>query len=514
VSPASDVQLQEPRSLGHKLEQYAAAVERFLQRHKAAVIVVLGVLYFGGTMLRARGKPFWFDELLTLLAARQPTYSAVIQAARELDLTPPLTDIVAHTVDRLAGSGEIMLRVPAMVGFWIFCLCLFGFAARRVNMFFALVAMLLPFVTSGKAYSFEARSYGMMLGFCGVALWSWQTATLGKNRIWSLLWLALGIGGAVSCHYYAVLIYLPLVGAEAFRSARLGKIDGSIWAAFIAGGVPLLGSLIWVMRVAKANQHAVLYAAFHDYLDYYVMVFGVSFWFIIPALVLCTAWVLVRGDKEKLESLNAPRIPDHELLAATLFLLIPVAAITLAIIVPPHMFVERYALLSIGGFALDTAFLAAHFAGKRLALGMAVAIPVVLIFLFGMTSGRRPLVNPLQKEPLLRAALERGPVVVNDYVSYVQFWYYAPVELRPRLLYLSDEDSSVKYSRIDDIMQLFQRYGVPVINYSDFATPGKEFLLYYTPGFGWVPEKVVDDGASVQVLEWASGKALLQIRLK
>jgi hypothetical protein len=514
VTPAPDLQPQITTSTPLSLEHYAASVEGFLQRHKLAVVAVLSVLYFGGTILRARGKPFWFDELLTILAARQPTYSATLQAARELDLTPPLTDLVAHTMDRLAGSGEVVFRLPAMIGFWIFCLCLFGFASRRVNMFFALSAMLLPFVTSGESYSFEARSYGMMLGFCGIALWSWQTAALGKNRVGSVLGLMLGIGGAVACHYYAVLIYLPLAGAEAFRSARLRKIDKAIWAAFVAGAIPLLWSLLWVIRVAKANQHPVIHATRQDYLVYYVSVFGNSLWFLIPALVLCAAWLLAGGNEAKPESSDPPRIPDYELLAATLFLLLPVAAITLALIVPPHLFVDRYALPSIGGFALVTAFIAAHFAGKRLAPGIAFALPVFLVFLFVMAHGRQPLESPLQKEPLLTVALQRGPVAVNDYVSYLQLWYYAPADERSRLLYLSDEDSAVKYSHIDDIMQPFRKFGVPVVSYEDFATPGKKFLLYFTRGFGWVPERVLDDGGSVQVINWAQGKALLEISVK
>jgi hypothetical protein len=489
-------------------------MERFLQRHKFAIIAVLSVLYFGGTMLRARGKPFWFDELLTLIAARQPTYSATIQAARELDLTPPFTDLVAHAVDRLAGSGEVAFRLPAMIGFWIFCLCLFGFASRRVNMFFALSAMLLPFVTSGESYAFEARSYGMMLGFCGVALWSWQTATLGKNRAAGILLLMLGIGGAIACHYYAVLIYLPLAGAETLRSLRLRKIDKAVWAAFVSGAIPLLWSLLWVMRVAKGNQHPVIHATRQDYLVYYVSVFGTSLWFILPALVVCAVWLMAGGNEEKLELSGPPRIPDHEFLAATLFLLLPVAAITLALMVPPHLFVDRYALPAIGGFALITSFVAAYFAGNRLVPGIAFALPVFLLFLFVMAQGRRPLENPFQKEPLLAAALQRGPVVVNDYVSYLQLWYYAPVDERSRLLYLTDQDSAVKYSHIDDIMRPFRKFGVPVVNYGDFATPGKEFLLFFTRGFGWVPERVLEDGGSARVVNWAQGKALLELRVK
>jgi hypothetical protein len=500
--------------LGPALERHGASLELFLQRHRFAVVAVLSVLYFGGTLLRARGKPFWFDELLTILAARQPTYLATIQAARQLDLTPPLTDLVAHTVDRLAGSGEVIQRFPAMVGFWTFCLCLFGFAARRVNMFMALSAMLLPFVTGGESYSFEARSYGMMLGFCGIALWSWQTAILGRNRVTSLLGLVLGIGGAVACHYYAVLIYLPLISGEALRSVRLRKIDKGIWTAFAVGALCLLWTLLGVIRVSGANPHFVSQATRQMYLTYYVAVFGPALWFAIPTLVLCVAWLLVSGDARERNVSDPTRIPDHELLAATVLFLIPVAAITLALIAPPHSFFDRYALPSIGGFALTTTFVAAHFVGERRALGVAFLLPVFVLFLFAMTHGRRPLENPLQKEPLLAAAVERGPVVVNDYVSYLQLWYYAPAAERAHLLYLSDEDSSVKYSHIDDIMQPFRKFGVPIVNYGDFATPGKEFLLYFTPGFGWVPERVLDDGGSVRAVSWAQGKALLEMHVK
>src|SRR5579871_4349467 len=120
------------QELHSAVERYSRRVTNFVDRHSLAFILILTLVYFTGTVLRARGKPFWYDELLTVLAATQPTFAATIQAARDLDLTPPLTDLVGHVVNRVAGSGEVVFRLPAMVGFWIFCLCLFRFAARRV----------------------------------------------------------------------------------------------------------------------------------------------------------------------------------------------------------------------------------------------------------------------------------------------------------------------------------------------------------------------------------------------
>jgi hypothetical protein len=513
VSPELGIGLQSAALPRVTLEQWSARIEQFLRRHKIALVVLLSLVYFGGSVLRARAKPFWYDELLTVLAAQQPSYGATVQAARDLDWTPPFTDLVGHFVHQLAGSGEVAFRVPSMLGFWVFCLCLFGFAARRVNIFFALTALLLPFVTSGAAYSVEARSYGMMLGFCGIALLCWQWAASERERGWALAGMLLGIGGGVTCHYYAVLIYLPLAGAELFRSWRTRRIDKAIWTIFVLGGIPLLVSLAGMLRVKNANPHPLTVAGRQDFLWYYLTTFETALWFLIPVFLLWAAWLLFRGNDEA-EAGHPFDIPDYELVAAVLLFLVPVAAITLAIVVPPHIFTDRYALLSIGGFALLTSLVAARFAGRRSTLGLAFALPAVGLFLMAMAHGRSPLQNPLQKEPLLQAALERGPVVINDYVAYLQLWYYAPDTVKPRLLYLSDEDSAVRFSNIDDIMQPLRKYGVPIVNYRDFATPQKDFFLYYAPGFGWVPEKALADGGRVEVAGWAQGKALLHIWLK
>ena len=493
----------------------AEGLQRFFERHKLAVVLFLTLLYFGGTVLRARAKPFWFDELLTVLAARQPTFAGVIQGGRDMDLTPPFTDLVGHLVYRLAGSGEIVFRLPAMIGFWVFCLCLFAFAARRVNICFALTALLLPFVTAGGPYSFEARSYALMLGFCGIALLCWQSAASGRKRGLALAGICLGIAGAVSCHYYGVFIYLPLAGAEAFRSFRTRRIDKAIWAAFVLGAVPLVISLIRIVHVTNANQHSVTPVSRQDYLWYYVLTFGTALWFLIPVFVLWSVWLIMGGDSKEPEAHNRIEIPDHELLAALLLFLIPVAAITLALAVPPHIFTGRYALPSIGGFALLTSLLAANFAKAKPVLGMAFLLPALALFAVDMVHPRQPFQNPLQKEPLLAEALEHGPVVVDDYAAFVQFWYYAPEALKPRLLYLSDQDASVEFSHIDDIMQPFQKYGLPVVKYKDFATPGKDFLLYYTTGVGWVTQKVLADGGNIQLVSWNhSDKALFHIQLR
>lgn len=495
-------------------EARCAALERFLTRHQLAVLAILSLMYFVGTSLRARGKPFWCDEIITILVARQPSLTASLQAERAIDWMPPLADVIPYLVNRLMGSGEVIFRLPAMIGFWVFCLCLFGFAARRVSVPFALAAMLLPFATSLEAYSFEARPYGIMLGFCGVALLSWQAAAAaGSKRAVSLAGLALGIAGALLCHYYALMIYLPLAGAEIFRSLRRWKFDWSVWFAFMAGGIPLAASVLKAMHVINNNSHPWSQAHRQDYLLFYTSVFAYSLAFVIPMLIMWTASLAFGGTKEEPAWVCQSSIPDYEVLAAALLLLIPVAAITLALAVPPHIFVDRYAIPAIGGFALLASLLAARFAAGRSAIGITFLVAAILPFAFDLN--KRPTFrNPLSQEPMLEQALRSGPVVVNDFVTLLQFWYYAPEELKPRLLYLSDQDSAMAFSHLDDRAEPYRKFGVPIIDYAGFATPGKEFPIYFTGGFGWVPEKVLHDGGTLTVVQWDQGKTLLRARLK
>ena len=178
---ASQQQTVSAPQTGWRLEPLAAALERSLKRHQIWILAIWTVAYFAGTMLSAMGKPFWYDEILTLLEARQPTLPAAMRALGDVDWMPPANHLTFYLTNQLAGHGEVTFRIPAMIAFWVFCICLYLFARRRVSIFFALTAMLLPYASAFQAYSYEARGYAFMLGFCGIALVSWQAAAEGIN---------------------------------------------------------------------------------------------------------------------------------------------------------------------------------------------------------------------------------------------------------------------------------------------------------------------------------------------
>jgi hypothetical protein len=365
---------------GLGLERRAAVLERFLERYQTWVLGLWSLVYFGGTMVRAHAYPFWYDEILALLEARQLTLSAALSALRQSDWMPPAHHAVLYLTDKLIGHGEVAFRIPAMIGFWVFSICLFFFARRRASILFALLAMLLPYASSFQAYSFEARSYGFVLGFGGIALVSWQAAAEGAGRPWSLVGLAAGVAGATAFHYWAVLIYLPLGGAELYRTVRRRRIDWPVWAAFLAGALAVVASLHPILQgLANWSPHG---AQVHPrmYWNFYRIEFRVFYAFAYPAAALLAAWFLLRGYKEEPAGAQQAKIPGHEWVAAALLMLIPVAAISIALASPHQVFALRYATLTVAGYAFLVSFLLARLAGKRSAIGVACVVAALAPF--------------------------------------------------------------------------------------------------------------------------------------
>ena len=108
--------------------------------------------------------------------------------------------------------------------------------------------MLFPLVTGAYYYATEARPYGLVLGFSGLALLCWQAATEKDRRLLSLAGLAASLAAAISCHYHAVFVLAALGFAEAVRSRTLRRLDLPLWAALSLGVAPLLAFFPLIRR--------------------------------------------------------------------------------------------------------------------------------------------------------------------------------------------------------------------------------------------------------------------------
>ena len=489
----------------------APKIAGWLEKRKYFLLILLTTLYLAGTIGRAGGRPFWYDEVFTLIAAKSPDLATTWRVATAIDTNPPLPHLLTHIAIRCFGLNEVSARVPAMAGFWVMCLCLFRFVERRKGAVYGACALLLPVLTRAYFYATEARAYGLELGFVGIALVAWQSAAEGRRRAVALPALALSLVCIVMCHYYGVLAYLPLVGAEALRARQTRRVDWGMWTALAAGGVPLAWRLATIVGVVQSYSHTWAPAYLRQGLEFWEtgLAPGAAF------AVLFVGLLALARRRAPIPAGEEDMVPQHEWVAAVLLLAIPLAAVVGALLVT-HMFTERYALMGLAGFCLLTPMVAAEFFGRRGAAGV-----LLLGVLFAGANIR--LMdhavdgNPFDGEPVLKEALEQGPVVIPDGQLFMQMWHYAPERLKMRLVFLADDAAALKYlgfDTIEGIRILLPWVPIRVIEYREFAKPGKEFLLYQNSlRPGWVLSRVVDDGANTAIRKVALFRQLVSVRL-
>jgi len=484
------------------------------------ILALLTVFYVAGSIQHARFKPLWYDEIITTIAASAPTGMATIEAARQTDINPPLPHLLMHYSMQWFSTPEIGARIPAIAGYWIFCLCLYRFTRRRVGIFYAFAALLLPAVTSAYLYSVEARGYGLELGFAGIALLAWQTAAGRPGRFWALPALAISLAAATMCHYYAILLYLPLAGGEAFRWHRTREFDAGIWAALAAGGAALLWRIGAVAgSSARWTAHTWAPPSPDQILEFWetglqhALPF-VALWIALVALSI----VAGRGQPEPDPDPQAPvALEEHELFAGVLFLAIPVAAVAGALLVT-HMFTPRYVLFTLTGFAYLIPMLAARLTKGRTLVGFLLTI-VAMIGLGMMTLTVPPVRNPFLQEPILAKALETGDVVIPDGQLFLQMWQYAPARLKSRILFVADSAAAVKYmgfDSIDDGLRVVRPWSTArIIDYRDYFAPGREFLVYQnTLRPGWLLSRVLQEEGTAQLEAYDGYRELLRVRFR
>ena len=200
--------------------------------------VALGflALYTVDVSIRATRKAFWFDELFTYYICRLPTLHDSWQAVLHgVDLNPPLVlyfDPLIAQFDRRtswcasAGNGRIRCSLPRS----------FSIRLPSGRIVAGTVAMIFPVVTGAVFYAYEGRPHGIILGFSGLAIVSWQ---MTRERTGKILWnacFAAALASAFMTHCYAILIGFPFVMAELVISLRSRRIRWATWAAMAIPG--------------------------------------------------------------------------------------------------------------------------------------------------------------------------------------------------------------------------------------------------------------------------------------
>jgi hypothetical protein len=498
----------------------AEHLSRFLGRRRLPLLLLFSIVLVVPVAIQAKAKPFWHDEIYTVLLARLPSASLHWAAVRDgADLAPPLNAFATRAVFAVAGVGPVSARVPALVGFSIMTLVVFALVFERSNATLAFAGVCIPLFTAAYRYSFEARPYGLMMGLAALAWLAWSEAAAGRRRRLYLAILGLALALGLWNHYFAVLVYLPIAAGELVRATRERRVDGVLWA--IVAGSLLAAVPLYPLIALSVNQAASFWSrpAAADIPVTYSFLFATLLERpLIWASAAIAVLVIAAQRQPPAAASSARAIPPHEVAAALACLLLPALGVLLALLAT-GAFVPRYGMSAVAGVSITIPLIVGRFARRA-----PVAEIVLLAALAGtyVTSLPRllrvaPFQDPVAARPLLLNALQSpGPTIGSGGLWYLQLWYYAPTPLKPHFIYLADPASALQYRGSDVIdrgyIALSHWVPLPVEPFDAFVMRRKDFRIYGA-GDGWLLERLRAEHAVVDMVGTEAGGQLYDASL-
>lgn len=493
----------------------------FAQAHRWSLIAAFALVYLAMTCYRASRKALWYDELFTVVLARMPDLSSLAKALMYgVDFNPPLFYLLTRGAEGLVGAGPVGARLPEVIGFGIFCLCLYRFVALRSSAFGGLVAMIFPLCTTAYLYAFEARPHGIVAGFCGLAMVSWQAAvsTTGRRRLLWLAGLGAALAGAVFSHAYGVLLFIPVIMGELTRSFLLRRIDRPMWLVVALAStscavlVPLsrLASMPGIAGDWGGRWYTTLDMAVIRVLDSYSIHFAPTGAVLLVAVIA----LALRADRTATVDPGVRPAESHvswpEIALLAGLTLLPLFAALLSLATTSSLF-ERYSISVVGGAAgfLGLAVARRPLAGLAVLLAMTVHVGAGFAEYVRMSwmvepSSRMRLSTHvpemMQQYEIFDAHPDRDlPIALVDKLDFAAMFWYAPPALKQRMTYVMPGKS-------DGLGRLYRRLqdccgaAGAVSNVADFSTAHRAFLLYGLDRSAYRIQDFVDAGAQVTML--------------
>jgi len=167
-----------------------------VQRHPRWLLAAFTIAYFVSACALAARKLVWHDEIFTIRIAEQPPLAEVREALGQRHGRQPAARLPGDA-GRVCRPGRQPGRLPAAVGGRFLAAVpvpVSRSSAHRCGRPFACLAVLFVLATDAHhTFAYEARPYGLLLGFGGLALLCWQRAGEQRGRRLALIGLALGL---------------------------------------------------------------------------------------------------------------------------------------------------------------------------------------------------------------------------------------------------------------------------------------------------------------------------------
>lgn len=477
-SPASPTFAQSVELATARANRYAAS--------RTLVWTAFTLLYVIPTVLLSRIKLFWDDEFFTLYLSRTADWKTLLQAlATGADQHPPSFYYLTHGILGLFGTSPVTLRLTAIAGFWLLCICLYEIIKPLTNPMWAVVAMLLPLTTPLYYYAMEARAYGLVVGFIALAALSWFRVSAFHRRGVYLPLLALSLAGAVASHYYASMAVVCLALGELVRTGTRRRIDWPIWVAFAFAALPILLFFQTIQSAKGYSTHFWAVPIWSDAIYFYPAELGSGPIVVLGALGVVLCFRISLGTQKKAWKGVDRKAPLNlwQVTATCALSALPVLVMTIAKSVT-HGFADRYAISAIVGVSVLLSYLLYRVMPHPRA---AVAASAICIAMFGFQVHKFRDTFQDHRDSMagdIRNLSETRdqPVAMMGITVFHRLSFYAPRQLASRLAYLSDPDTSIQYIGHDTIdrglLDLDPWFPINVIPMRSFLEANREFLAY------------------------------------
>ena len=320
------------------------------------LLALYSIFLLAATSYIARHRHLWFDEIDTLFIGTLPNLKAIWNVLLlGTDGQPIGFYVPVHLSYLLFGASEFSARLCGIVPFWLTTLVLYYAVSRRTSPLYGFVAALSLPCTVGFQYAFEARPYALVLLFSACSFVAWQFAKEGRRRILALLALAITLAAAISVHYNAVLIAIPILIGELAYTIRKRNIDWGVVMAICASGLPILFLLPHIHAIQVYSKSYWSHTTFGALSDIYFALFTK---FIVFVMLGCAAAGFWAGlSRKRSRSINAEfgALPFHELAAAGAYFLLPLACFVLSFYTKALHY--RYVIATVIGVSLFVPFI-------------------------------------------------------------------------------------------------------------------------------------------------------------
>ncbi len=484
------------------------------------LLCALIIFYLGLTAAQA-SRYLWHDELYTYYIAKSPSLIALWQNIR-LDLNPPLIFLAERFSLKAFGDNLYSARIPSILGFLVGSLCFGKFVANRLRPAYGILAVLVFWATPFEYFATEARPYGLVIGFFGLAMLAWQKAIQPNRSASSVMLLGFTVFGMMCSHVLGLIYIVPFALVELLRWYRARHFDWALWAALVLPSVLLVIYIPLMSRYQEGAFPAVTQASPAKLIGFfYRMLEPESLCFL---LALCFG-LLAGSRKRRVSDDTTPSLPPLEWAFTWALILIPVL-VTAAMMRSHGVAFPRYSGPAVFLFGILFAFLLALFTHSSRSAAAAAGC-VLLLYLLGSNAGtalgamRAFRTRNLPRPPLPIAAVRPDlPLVAASGINFLELDRYADPATVSRLHYLTDREYAIRYAHatiFEGMPNLIGKFPIraTIEPYREFVADHPYFLVLGQMNYpeDWLLRRLADIHASLQYLGDYSGSQLYLVTM-